>query len=243
MALPSAGPTDCSSGLSNRIFNNLRYDNPWQAGATVAVGALACPTTPNGFGYKCTSITTGITAGGEPTWPVILTNTVVDGGVTWTCQDVANPTAKNHAPSTQFGYAYSSNDLDYFRLLAYDIAKAICDELAADNEAWQAVAGGVGFGANFSGASVQFKRGFDGEIEIRGTVATSANQVSGAAMFTLPANYRPPTTLNLCGLRNSAGGHAFYWLQVSSTGAVSSVDALVTGDTIELSMIRFDTRS
>jgi hypothetical protein len=133
MALPSAGPTDCSSGLSARIFNNFRYDNPWQASqGGVAVGTLVCPTTPNGFGYQVHAITTGITAGGEPTWPIILTNTVVDGGVTWTCQDVANPTGKAHPPAGYFGYVFTSADLDGFRLLAYNQAKAICDELAAD---------------------------------------------------------------------------------------------------------------
>jgi hypothetical protein len=132
MALPASGPTDCSSGFSQRIFNNLRYDNPWQAGATVAVGALCCPTVPNGFGYRASSITTGITGGGEPTWPLILTNTVVDGGVTWTAQDVANPSGKNHAPLVQFGYAMSSTEQDYFRLMAYEMAKAVSDELAAD---------------------------------------------------------------------------------------------------------------
>jgi hypothetical protein len=126
MALPSAGPTDCSSGLSARIFNNFRYDNPWQASqGGVAVGTLVCPTTPNGFGYRCSAITTGITASGEPTWPVVLTNTVVDGGVTWTCQDVANPTGKAHPPAGQFGYVFTSADLDGFRLLAYNQAKAI----------------------------------------------------------------------------------------------------------------------
>jgi hypothetical protein len=63
--------------------------------------------------------------GGEPTWPLVLTNTVVDGGVTWTCQDVANPTGKAHPPAGSFGYVFTSNDLDGFRLLAYNRAKAI----------------------------------------------------------------------------------------------------------------------
>lgn len=134
MALPSAGPTDCSSGLAARIFNNMRYDNPWQSGATVVVGALACPTTPNGFGYKCTAITTGVTSGAEPTWPIILTNSVVDGGVTWTAQDIANPSGKNHAPLVQFGYSMSTTEQDAYRLLAYDTARGIADEIGGGSD-------------------------------------------------------------------------------------------------------------
>jgi hypothetical protein len=136
MALPSAGAPDCSSGLSARIFNNLRYDNPWKAGQSgVTVGTLCCPTTPAGIGFRCSAITTGITGGSEPAWPAILTNTVVDGGVTWTAQDVANPSGKAHTPSGQFGYVLTADDLDGFRLLAYDLAKGVCDEVGFDSSA------------------------------------------------------------------------------------------------------------
>lgn len=136
MALPSAGAADCSSGLSARLFNNLRYDNPWKASQSgVTVGTLCCPTTPAGIGFRCSAITTGITGGSEPTWPSILTNTVVDGGVTWIAQDVANPSGKAHTPTGQFGYVLTADDLDGFRLLAYDLAKGICDEIGFDSSA------------------------------------------------------------------------------------------------------------
>lgn len=46
------------------------------------LGQIVEPTTPNGFVYMCV---VGGTASSEPTWPVILGNTVVDGGVTWRC--------------------------------------------------------------------------------------------------------------------------------------------------------------
>lgn len=130
-----SGVTDCSTSpsLSKRIYDDMRYDNPWQASQSgVIVGTLVCPTTPNGFGFKCTAITTGITGGSEPTWPTTLTNTVVDGGVTWTCQDVAFPSGKGHPPVGQFGYAMTVSDFDGFRLLAYDIAKAITLALDTD---------------------------------------------------------------------------------------------------------------
>jgi hypothetical protein len=131
----SVGPTDCSSGLSKRVFDNFRFDNPWQASTSgVAVGALCCPTVPNGYGYRASAITTGITGSGQPTWPLVLGNTVVDGGVTWTCDTGPSvfPSAKGHAPAAQFGFAYASTDLDYFRLLAYDAARGIGDSIASD---------------------------------------------------------------------------------------------------------------
>ncbi len=59
----------------------------WAIGVTLAVGALRRPTSPtagNERTYRVSSITTGITAGSEPTWPLTANGTVVDGGVTWT---------------------------------------------------------------------------------------------------------------------------------------------------------------
>ena len=57
----------------------------WAAGETQVVGDLAVPSTLNGYLYRATSITTGVTGATEPTWPVVVGATVVDGGVTWTC--------------------------------------------------------------------------------------------------------------------------------------------------------------
>lgn len=63
----------------------------WAASTPYAVGAYVIPYqgapggTQNGFWYKATAITTGISGGTEPVWPLIIGNTVLDGGVTWTC--------------------------------------------------------------------------------------------------------------------------------------------------------------
>lgn len=190
MALPSSGAPDCSSGLSARIFNNLRYDNPWKASQTgVTVGTLCCPTTPAGIGFRCSAITTGVTGGSEPTWPSILTNTVVDGGVTWTAQDVANPSGKAHTPTGQFAYVLTANDLDGFRLLAYDLAKGVCDELAADNEAWTAVTFSgtfANFGSGF--ATAAYRRNALNEVFVKGLVTSGT---AGGTIFPLPPGYRP----------------------------------------------------
>lgn len=60
----------------------------WAAASPYAVGAYVIPTAAHltGSYYKCTAITTGISGGTEPVWPTLLGNTVVDGGVTWTCE-------------------------------------------------------------------------------------------------------------------------------------------------------------
>ena len=193
MPLPSAGGTDCSSGLSARIFNNFRYDNPWQASqGGVVVGTLCCPTVPAGIGFRCTAITTGITGGSEPTWPTILTNMVVDGGVTWTAQDVANPSGKTHPPTSFFGYALTSADLDGFRVLAYNTAQAVAAELTADNAAWAAPTLGGGFtnlGAGFQPAG--YYQDFTGRIYGRGILTNAGGCASGTTIYTLPVGYRP----------------------------------------------------
>lgn len=61
----------------------------WAATTAYSAGDKRRPTPPNrtGFTYKVTAITTGTSAGAEPTWPIGLGQTVVDGGVTWTCYE------------------------------------------------------------------------------------------------------------------------------------------------------------
>lgn len=72
------------SGLTSVISGTV-----WVASATgktvTAPQTFTVPTTANGYYYKATAITTGTTAGSEPTWPTTIGTTVVDGGVTWTC--------------------------------------------------------------------------------------------------------------------------------------------------------------
>lgn len=129
MALPNAGPTNCSSGLSLRLFNNLAYDNPWKAsqGGYVA-GVKGCPLTLNGYGYSVSTVTTGTTGSSEPTWPTIIGNTVVDGGVTWHCDVACNPSGNGQ----NYQGILSAAGIAAFQLLAYDTARAICDEVQAD---------------------------------------------------------------------------------------------------------------
>ena len=56
----------------------------WPRSTVVVLNDVYLPTVLNGHKYQATSITTGITAATEPTWPTSAGGTVVDGGVTWT---------------------------------------------------------------------------------------------------------------------------------------------------------------
>lgn len=125
----NAGPADCSSGLSARIFNNFRYDNPWAAlKPGYVVGVLGCPSVPNGFGYHVSAITTGTTGAVEPTWPIVIGNSVVDGGVTWTCDVACQPSGKG----VNFQGLLDLAALNAYRLFCHGISQAIADEVTSD---------------------------------------------------------------------------------------------------------------
>ncbi len=75
-------------GLTPAAYAYQRGLAIWGPEETQAVGDLVAPGTLNGKIYRCSAITTGITDTEEPAWPTTLTNTVVDGGVTWICDAV-----------------------------------------------------------------------------------------------------------------------------------------------------------
>lgn len=57
----------------------------WAPGETQAVGDLCVPAKLNGYLFRATAITTGVTGTTQPSWPTTVGATVTDGGVTWTC--------------------------------------------------------------------------------------------------------------------------------------------------------------
>lgn len=56
----------------------------WSAATTFRVGHVVTPTVPNSHSYRASAVTTGISAGVEPVWPLGEGGVIVDGGVTWT---------------------------------------------------------------------------------------------------------------------------------------------------------------
>lgn len=84
----STGSGYTSGGMSAGVVNRtLTVANSWatqRANSTAyALGDVVRPATGNGFLYRAT--TAGTTGASIPTYPTVLGQTVVDGGVTWEC--------------------------------------------------------------------------------------------------------------------------------------------------------------
>jgi hypothetical protein len=84
-----------ANSFSNQRANSTAY----------AAGDVVRPATGNGFVYQAT--TAGTTGGSVPTYPTVVGQTVVDGGVTWTCagtgvlvMDAADPSITTGNPGT-----------------------------------------------------------------------------------------------------------------------------------------------
>jgi len=72
-----------------RVSHSVRWGVAYTAG-TYTVGAWRIPTTPNGCVYAVHAITTGSTAGGDPTgsWSTTPGDLITDGGITWKCFEI-----------------------------------------------------------------------------------------------------------------------------------------------------------
>lgn len=88
----SSGPPSPDEAYSIATRANL---------TSYAVGDLVIPSSPNGRQFRCTSITTGISAGAQPggfTTATIPGGVVTDGGVTWICET---------GPTSGFGHYFT----------------------------------------------------------------------------------------------------------------------------------------
>lgn len=75
--------------MADWYISSVAYDAVavWQAATTYAVGNIVRQTSaayPTQRCFRASSITTGISGGGEPTWNLGLNATTADSGVTWT---------------------------------------------------------------------------------------------------------------------------------------------------------------
>lgn len=75
----------------------------WSAATVKALDDRARTSTANGYRYKAT--VGGTTGSTEPTWPTTIGNTVVDGTVTWTCEQKIHETTEVKLATTQGGLA------------------------------------------------------------------------------------------------------------------------------------------
>jgi len=88
----------------------------WVTATNYAVGNRVIPTVVNGYYYEVTA-DAGSSSTPEPTWPIVIGATVVDGGITWTCSGEYGGFPTPHVATPQFidGYMlladYNSGDI------------------------------------------------------------------------------------------------------------------------------------
>ncbi len=80
-------PADQSPALNDpTTINTVLFPSVRQNSTTYSLNAYASPTILNGRLYKVTAGGGTSTGASEPTWPTTVGGTVVDGGITWTCE-------------------------------------------------------------------------------------------------------------------------------------------------------------
>lgn len=89
----------------------------WVLNTNYAIGDRRVPTVANGYYYEVTA-DAGSSGGTEPTWPITIGSTVVDSGVTWTCEGEYGGFPTPHVPTPKFidGYMVlpKANTLDIY---------------------------------------------------------------------------------------------------------------------------------
>jgi hypothetical protein len=103
-----------SSGTVTQV--NQTY-TVWVLNTNYSAGDRKIPTVVNGYYYEVTT-DAGSTGGTEPTWPISIGTTVVDGGITWTCMGEYGGFPTPHIPTPKFldGYMFLplANSLDIY---------------------------------------------------------------------------------------------------------------------------------
>lgn len=103
-------------GIKDNVLKNLlgaavstfwKVITEWDGEHTYTSGDYVEPTVLNGYCYEATAVT-GDTGATEPIWPTTAGNTVVDGGVTWTCR--AYPAEEQIAATYDSDMIYAKTD-------------------------------------------------------------------------------------------------------------------------------------
>lgn len=107
---------NADQGATLNFIVNWQQATPtttWTAATDYEVGAVVNPTASTGFIYIAGS-GGGLSDATEPTWPIIVSDTVVDGSITWTC---TNPSVQpvditNYTAIMQVRSAAGATDLE-----------------------------------------------------------------------------------------------------------------------------------
>jgi hypothetical protein len=77
------GYTKLAGATDTVTISTTAPTTTWVKSTFYPLGAPVTPTVSNTFYYQCT--TPGQTSATEPAWPLVVGNTVTDGGAVWTC--------------------------------------------------------------------------------------------------------------------------------------------------------------
>ena len=103
-----------TSGTVTQV--NQTY-SAWVGSTNYTIGNRVVPTVANGYYYEVTT-DAGSSSGTQPTWPISIGTTVVDGGITWTCMGEYGGFPSPHVPTPKFidGYMFLplANSLDIY---------------------------------------------------------------------------------------------------------------------------------
>ena len=104
-----------TSGVVTQV--NQTY-SAWTAATDYSAGDRVIPTSVNGYYYEVTTDAGSSHATTEPTWPTTIGNTVVDQGITWTCEGEYGGFPTPHIPTPKFIDGYMvlplANSLDIY---------------------------------------------------------------------------------------------------------------------------------
>ena len=113
----------------------------WVLNTDYSAGDKVIPTIVNGYYYEVTT-DAGSSSGSEPTWPTTIGNTVVDGGITWTCTGEYGGFPTPHIPTPKFIDGYMmlplANSLDIYNsdtdnIFGWGASSFIAAEMWPDN--------------------------------------------------------------------------------------------------------------
>jgi hypothetical protein len=88
-------------GVDSIAVSIVNTTPAWSAAAAKSVNDRVRTSARNGYRYKAT--VGGTTGSSEPTWPTTIGNTVVDGTVTWVCEQKLHEATEAKLATTQSG--------------------------------------------------------------------------------------------------------------------------------------------
>lgn len=123
----------------------------WSANTVKALNDEVRTTAKNGYKYQATSIGSlpNETGAAEPTWPVVIGNTVIDGDITWTCMEKFHESTEMKLATTSGGLAGATSGA------ALNVGLTLTSEVANAFEFWVQVDDTTGVVATRTELSVQ----------------------------------------------------------------------------------------